>query len=40
MDVMMGEREINLQKIIEEKKEVIAQVQANKDAAAENVVLK
>ena len=36
----MAEREINLQKIIEEKKEVIAQVQANKDAAAENVILK
>ena len=40
MDVKMAEREINLQKIIEEKKEVIAQVQANKDAAAENVILK
>jgi len=26
MDVKMAEREINLQKIIEEKKEVIAQV--------------
>ena len=33
MDVMMDERERNLAEVIEMKKEVIAQVQANKDAA-------
>ena len=40
MDVMMEERELNIQELINQKKEVIAQVQANKDAAAEQVVLK
>lgn len=40
MDVMMEERELNFQELISQKKEVIAQVQANKDAAAEQVVLK
>ena len=37
---MMEQREEDIQEILEQKKEVIAQVQANKDAAAEQVVLK
>ena len=40
MDVMMDERELNIQELINQKKDVIAQVQANKDAAAEQVVQK
>ena len=40
MDIMMDEREVKLQELIIEKKEVIAQVQSNKEAAAEQVVLK
>ena len=36
----MEEREKNLQEAIEQKKEVIASVHANKDAAAEEVVKK
>ena len=35
MDVMMDEREIKLQEVMEQKKEVIAQVHSNKEAAAE-----
>lgn len=34
MDVMMDEREIKLQEVIQAKKEVIAQVHSNKEAAA------
>ena len=37
---MMEEREINIQEIIGQKKEVIAQVHANKDAAREQVEAK
>ena len=40
MDKMMEEREINLQEIIDQKKEVIQQVHNNKEAAAEQVALK
>ena len=40
MDAMMEEREINIQEIIEQKKEVIAQVQQTKEAAAEQVIAK
>ena len=36
----MEQREEDIQEILGQKKEVIAQVQANKDAAAEQVVLK
>ena len=40
MEKRMEEREKNLQEAIEQKKEVIASVHANKDAAAEEVVKK
>ena len=40
MDIMMDRREEEMNEILVQKKEVIAQVQANKDAAAEQVVLK
>lgn len=40
MDKRMDEREKNLEEAIAQKKEVIASVHANKDAAAEQVVLK
>lgn len=40
MDKRMDEREKNLDEAIAQKKEVIASVHANKDAAAEQVVLK
>ena len=40
MEVRMEEREIGLEEIMQQKKEVIAQVHANKDAAAEQVEAK
>ena len=40
MDVMMDEREIKLQEVMNAKKEVIAQVHSNKEAAAEQVAIK
>jgi len=40
MDVMMEKREKDIEELIGQKKEVIATVHANKDAAAEQVVLK
>ena len=40
MDIMMDEREANLQEVMQQKKEVIAQVHSNKEAAAQQVVAK
>ena len=40
MDIMMDRREEEMNEVLLQKKEVIAQVQANKDAAAEQVILK
>ena len=40
MDIMMDERETNLQEVMAAKKDIIAQVHTNKEAAAEQVILK
>ncbi len=40
MDIMMDERETNLQVVMAQKKDVIDQVHSNKEAAAEQVALK
>ena len=40
MDIMMDRREEEMNEILVQKKEVIDQVHANKDAAAEQVILK
>ena len=40
MDVMMEQREIQKTEIIKQKKEVVAQVQQNKEAVTEQVLTK